>query len=124
MPTITELVGARNEARRIVPVGVIAYVDKIQLWLKTPLLRTELDWLRSDCGGLYHVRKSKRWDRSRSYRQRLQLRQPNLKLLQWLSTLKGVLINYLELALDWTFDSEEERDEAHEFVGHYHVKRW
>ena len=123
MSTITDLVGARNEAQRIVPAGVIAYVDKIQLWLKTPL-GTELDWLRSECGGLHHVRKSKRWDRSRSYRQRLQLLQPSLKVLQWLSALEGVLLNYLELALDLTFDSEEERDEAHEFVCHYHVKRW
>jgi hypothetical protein len=25
---------------------------------------------------------------------------------------------------DWTFNSEEERDAAHEFVGRHHIKRW
>jgi hypothetical protein len=45
--TITDSVGARNELQRIVPAGVIAYVDKIHVWLKTPRPRTEVAWLRA-----------------------------------------------------------------------------
>jgi hypothetical protein len=123
--TITDSVGARNELQRIVPAGVIAYVDKIHVWLKTPRPRTEVAWLSSQCGrGLHVYRGHKRWDRSREYKQRLQLRQPSYEALQSLATLEGILINYLELALDLTFNSEEERNEAHEFVCQYHVKRW
>jgi hypothetical protein len=44
--------------------------------------------------------------------------------LQWLAALKHSLMNYVEVSLDWIFNSEEKRDDAQEFIRRYHVKRW
>jgi hypothetical protein len=109
-------------ARRIVPVDKTSYVDGLQLWLKDPLPRIQLEWLATQCDSIDVRQQLKRWDRA--YRVRLQMRRPNHEALQWLATLTGVLMNYAELSLDWTFDSEEARDAAHEFVRSHHVKRW
>jgi len=116
---------ARKEAQRITPVEVIAYPDNVQVWSKTVFPTTQLEWLGARCGnGLDVELRPKRWDRSRQYQQRLQLRRPSREALQWLSASDGILVNYLELALDWSFDHVDERDEAHDFVCKYHVKRW
>jgi hypothetical protein len=105
---VSEIEHARNAAQRILPAGIMAYVDKIGLWLKTPLPHSDLDWLNAQCrGGIYVLQKGMRFDRS--YRQRLQLRQPTVEALHALAGLDGVLLNYLELALDWTFDSRRAR---------------
>jgi hypothetical protein len=94
-------------ARRIVPVDKTSYVDGLQLWLKDPLPRIQLEWLATQCDSIDVRQQLKRWDRA--YRVRLQMRRPNHEALQWLATLTGVLMNYAELSLDWTFDSEELR---------------
>ena len=102
---------------------VLAYLDKIQVWLRQPLSKTELTWLRQQCGqgGLHVVNKVARFNRT--LKQRLQLHQPTTAAIQSLST-KDHYVNYLELSLDWVFQSEEERDEAYDFVCQYHVKKW
>ena len=115
--------GELARARRIVPTEKMSYVDSIQLWLKNPLLpRTRLDWLAARCDSIDVRQQPKRWDPA--YRVRLQVRRPSQEALQWLATLSGVLMNYVEIGLDWTFTTEEERDAAHEFVINHHIKRW
>ena len=110
-------------AANIKPSDIYAYVDKAQVWLKQPLSKTDLKWLRQQCGqgGLHVVGQQPRFDRS--LKQRLQLYQPSTEAIQSLST-KDHYLNYLELSLDWVFHSEEERDQAYEFVSRYHVKKW
>jgi hypothetical protein len=122
MPRMAALAETRNPALRIVPVQKLSYIDGVQVWLKKPWSRRELAWLARRCGSLDVRQQAKRWDRA--YRVRLQLRQPGHEALQWLAKLNGVLMNYVEVALDWIFNSEEERDAAHEFIRRHHVKRW
>jgi hypothetical protein len=122
MPRISAVDAALNPALRIVPVEKLSYVDGLQLWLKTPLPPRQIERLEQQCGSLHVLQRNKSWHRD--YRQRLQLRQPSREAVQALARLSGVLLNQLELALDWTFNSEEERDAAHELIRRYHVKRW
>ena len=86
-------------------------------------LTATADNLRQQCGqgGLHAVNKPARFNRH--LKQRLQLHQPSIEAIQSLST-KDHYVNYLELSLDWVFQSEEERDEAYDFVCQYHVKKW
>src|SRR4029453_727545 len=98
MSMVPGVAAARKQAERIMPVEVIAYIDKLQVWLKTPLSETQLEWLRAHCGNGLDVKPGpKRWDVRREYQQRLQLRRPSLEVLQWLSGQPGILMNYLEL---------------------------
>jgi hypothetical protein len=104
------------------PADKTSYVDGLQLWLKEPLPRIQLEWVAARCDSIDVRRQSKRWDPA--YQMRLQMRRPRREALQWLATLTGVLMNYAEIGLDWTFTTEEERDAAHEFVINHHIKRW
>ena len=114
--------GELARARRIVPTEKSSYVDCTQLWLKDPLPPTRLEWLAAHCDSIDVRQQPKRWDPA--YRVRLQMRRPSHEALQWLATLDGMVMNYVEIGLDWTFTTEEERDAAHEFVINHHVKRW
>jgi hypothetical protein len=122
MPRISGVGEALNPALRIVPAEKSSYVDCIQLWLKDPLPPTRLEWLATQCDSVDVRQQRKRWDPA--YRVRLQVRRFSQEALQWLATLSGALLNYVEVGLDWTFNNERERDEAHEFVRRHHIKRW
>jgi hypothetical protein len=127
MVPLTEVEHACNAAQRIRPLGITSYVDKVQVWLETSLLPMKFHSLASHCrGGLHDVthHHRKKWDRSGNYRQCLHLYQPTHKALQFLTTVHGARFNHLELALDWTFASKQDRDAAHAFVCKHHVKRW
>jgi hypothetical protein len=84
----------------------------------------QLKWLKTQCGrdgrGL-HVKNETAWFDS-TLKQRLQLNQPKDAVLQFLQTLDGVLLNYIELSLDWTFGGENERNEAYVLLCRYDVK--
>jgi hypothetical protein len=103
---------------------VYSYVDKLTIWLKQPLAKRQLAWLRGQCGtgGLHTLDQRARFDRS--YVQRLQLNQPTHEAIQSLISLADSHLTYVEVALDWTFDDEEVRDAAFAFVVRHHVKRW
>jgi hypothetical protein len=115
----------------ISPSGIHSYVDKIQLWLKRPLSAAKLNHLRSLCGTPDRVRtrhypvhvrnEPKRWDRS--FKQRLQLRQPTRDALDFVATLDGVLVNIVEIALDWTFNRWYHRDDARDLADRWLVTR-
>jgi hypothetical protein len=118
MPRVSTIDAARNPALEIVPMATMSYYDFVQAWLMTPLPPTEIRWLQGQCD-LDVDNRPKRWDRT--YQQRLQLRQPSLAALQLLAGVNGVLINRVEIALDWIFD--EPCDSAHALIRRYHVKR-
>src|SRR5262249_44436033 len=107
--------------REINPTAIYAYHDKVQIWLQQPLSRKEVDWLRSQCGFVHEHNEVASFDRS--LRKRLQLHQPSHAAIQSLCTVKGVYANYGEWALDWIFDTEDEREQAYAVVCQYHVKK-
>lgn len=107
----------------VLPAGIYAYLDRVDVWLGHPLSRSKLEWLERQCRGGVHVR-NKPMNFNSFYRQRLQLRQPSHEALQSLSTLNDVLLCYVEFVLDWTFHTEAERDEARDLFDKHHVKKW
>ncbi len=124
MSEIASVEAARKSPHSIAPSGIEAYPDCIRMWLPEPLQQEQLRWLKSECGHVKCRNGHKRWDRDRLYQQSIQLGQPSHEALQSLSTVEGVQMNYLELALDWMFDDEYQRDDAFEFVCNHLVKRW
>jgi hypothetical protein len=93
----------------------------ITVWLRTPLNEVQLAWLNRRCRVRLHNRPAKFDYR---LKQRLQLFLPSFEVLQWISRLPFVHLNRVDLALDWIFDGEAERDEAYELVTRYHVKKY
>lgn len=122
MSSIHDLAHARKLAQNIRPDGIYAYIDRVHVWLKKPLPRAALDRLKRECPRLYEGDKPKRWDAR--YLQQLQFPQPTEKLLRMLGKLDGIVFNYAEVALDWTFNSQFECYQADDFVRSYHVKLW
>lgn len=109
----------------IYPVAKYAYFDRIQIWLLRPLNRRRLDWLeiRCDVDVLNQPANHSGWP----FKQRIQLRAPiPSEILSWLSTLKSseVLLNALEIALDWTFSDESQLDHSREFFRKHVIQRW
>lgn len=121
-------------ARRIIgrrkvpvnPITIFGYFDKFQVWFKTPLDRLTLNKLRKNCGkgGLYYENRNARWDWN--YKQRVEFRQPNDWLVKWLSERddEEVVINGLEVAVDFSFTSWIERDDAMEYFHKHLLRRW
>ena len=58
----------------------------------------------------------------RGYRQRLTIVRPDAALLRWLARRDDALINYAEFALDWVFETDEERDAMFGFAHLYLVR--
>lgn len=106
------------------PTELHAYFDKVQAWLKFPASRQELKILGQHCGpgGLYFDNKRARFDRN--YRQRIEIKQPSLEALQWLAERDGVLVNRIEVTLDYIFDLPAARDDAQEFLNFHLIRRW
>jgi len=106
------------------PTGVHAYFDKVQFWLKVPADRRTLLILTQNCGrgGLHFENKPAPF--GRGYGQRIELRQPSPDALQWLAERDDVLINRVEIALDYVFESWSARDEAQEFLDFHLIRRW
>jgi hypothetical protein len=115
---------AACKVAQIRPSSIDGYIDCIRLWLEKPLPLSEAKRLRQLCGKRLRISKPtrKRWDAR--YQQHVQLCQPKNKELVYLSRLDGVLLNYVELALDWTFNHYWERDNAHDLLKELHVKKW
>jgi hypothetical protein len=58
------------------------------------------------------------------YRQQLQLFQPKPGALVLLAQMIGVHLNYVEIALDLTFNCETDRDDAADFFRKHFLKKW
>jgi hypothetical protein len=109
---------------RPLPQAVHPYLDKIQVWLRSPADGTTLGALAKHCGrdGLYVDNKPAPF--GQGYRQRIELRQPSPKALQWLADRNDVLINRVEIALDYIFDSPNAQDDAQQFLHFHLIRRW
>jgi hypothetical protein len=115
--------GACKRVARIYPSGIEAYIDVVRVWLPRPLQQRELQWLKQQCGAVRWLTRSKRWDRDRRYHVWLQLCQPSEAALRFIADREHQL-NYTEVALDWMFDNEYERDRAREIANRNMVKKW
>jgi hypothetical protein len=114
---------ARKRVANIHPTGIESYKDCVKLWLQDPLTYEQLDDLKQECGYVEWRTWPKRWDRDRRYRQWLQLCQPSDEALRFIAA-REHLLNYAEVALDLMFDDADDRDHAHWFINHHHVKKW
>jgi hypothetical protein len=93
----------------------------------SPLDRITLAVLKKECGrGGIHIenRPARFNNRHRQYRQRIELRQPTKKALQWLVARDDVLINRAEIAFDLVFKYRADADEAWEFLHQHLIRRW
>jgi hypothetical protein len=106
------------------PRSVIPYFDKLQIWLQDPAADGDLVRAARGCGrgGLYHEEKPARFDAN--FRQRIELRQPTEAGLLWVARHNDALMNRLEVALDYVFDCQSDRDTAFDFFHRYLVRRW
>jgi hypothetical protein len=116
------IAAARKAVADIRPSSIVAYPDRVHLWLPQPLPVKDLEWLDTQCGEQMYVRtRPKRWQRS--YQQHLQLPQPTPAALRFLSKCNGALMNYAEPAMDWIFNDCEQNEHAGATVRQYVVKR-
>ena len=114
---------AAKAAHSIQPSDISAYIDCVHAWLPRRLSPQGLAWLAQQCGEVRVPRWRKRWDRV-GYQQYIDLKQPNDAALHYLHSIGNGLINYVEFALDWTFNYEDERDAAWIFTDRHIIKRW
>lgn len=122
MSEIPRIERAAKAAHGIQPSDISAYVDCVHAWLPRRLSARELAWLAQHCE--VRVPKwRKRWDRV-GHQQYIDLKQPTDAALHYLHSIGNVLVNYVEFALDWTFNYEDERDAAWSFTDRHIVKRW
>jgi hypothetical protein len=106
------------------PIGIYPYFDKIQFWVRKPLDKKVIEWLRkqSGKGGLFVANQSARFNAR--FRQRIELRQSSQRALRWLAQHNDVLINRAEIALDLGFTSRGYMEEAWDFLHQHLVRRW
>jgi hypothetical protein len=122
MRDLASIAAARKAVGDIRPSSIVAYLDRVHLWLPQPLPVKDLEWLDTQCGEEMYVRtRPKRWQRS--YQQHLQLPQPTPAALHFLSKRNGALMNYAEPAMDWMFNDCEQNEHAGATVRQYVVKR-
>jgi hypothetical protein len=112
---------APRGARVPLPIAIIAYFDRWQIWVKKPVVGAELRWLKRH--GLVHVA-NRRARFNGGYSQRLQFKQPDEAILRWLAAREDALVNAIEIAIDYVFATAAERDDAHEFFDRHLVRRW
>jgi hypothetical protein len=108
----------------VFPSKVYPYFDNLQVWLLKPVDKATLAKLRKLCGkgGLHVHDHPARFDAR--YRQRLQFKQPSVKALLWIASRNDALINRMEIALDFIFDSWADYHDAFEFLYENIVRRW
>ncbi len=119
---LTDRERARKLAQEIAPSRVDAYFDKVQIWLKEKLPRSQQpEWLQK----ARRTHRAHKHDGAMRYHgdyvQRWQLRQPTRDELQWMSRLDGVLLNGVEVSLDWVLRYMDERDAAFGWLCRCHV---
>ena len=110
---------AAKAALAIQPSDIAYYVDCLHAWLPRRLSPQELAWLAQHCGEVRVPKWRKRWDRV-GYKQYIDLKQPSDAALHYLHSIGNVLVNYVEFALDWTFNHEDERDDAWIFTDQHY----
>lgn len=108
----------------IEPAASYAYFDKIQFWVLNPLHSKTIASLGKQCGrgDIHVVNRPARF--SAQYRQRIELRQSSDEALAWLAGHDDVLINRVEIAIDFVFKSWAARDDFWRFLHRHSARRW
>ena len=88
----------------IKPLKIMAYVDRIHVWLRIPLTAAELAWLDRHCAP--SPAPLNELAAFGDYQQRLELVLPDAEALRFLAK-RTHHLNYVELALDWLLQNEE-----------------
>lgn len=124
----------RWKCRAVNSTSASSYLDKVVVWLQVPASARELAWLEKQCGrkqcgrkqcgrgGIDVKTRPAKFDPR--YKQRIELRQPNLQALGWLSRRTDALITGVEVALDLVYACPDDRDDAEEFFARHRVRRW
>jgi hypothetical protein len=89
------------------------------VWLHSPI---EASFLKELCGHLFVETKAARFDFH--FRQRLEFKQPTQEALQWIASRQDALVNRVEIALDYVFNSEKGRDAAYDYFDQHRIRRW
>lgn len=109
------------------PIDIIPYFDKVVFWIERPFTDAEEAFIDSQCGpggnDLRHPKGKRKARFAPRLIQRVEVRQPSLALLKFLSTVEGLFFNMLEITLDLIFSTEEDRNTACEFFDCHLVKR-
>lgn len=115
----------RNLGAEIQPHYIQSFIDRMHICSKTFLPEDQLARLRSLCRPktLRVYKGGGKFAGQKIYKQRLQLLQPTREALEFLNTIEGIDINYLELALDWIFQSCWEVEDAWSFLCIHFFKR-
>jgi hypothetical protein len=101
--------------------GKYAYFDHVQFWVVKPLDDETFDLLRKQCGGLHRDNLPARFNPL--YRQRLNMFQPRELALRWLTERDHVLINRVEVTIDYVIEGMP-REDVWEFLHRHLVRRW
>jgi hypothetical protein len=104
------------------PSGVSASFDKVVFWLPRTSDRATTTLLKELCGSIFVEARPARFNSH--YRQRVQLTQPSAAALRWLAEQSDALINSIELALDLSFPTLADRDDAGDFLHRHLVRPW
>ena len=106
------------------PSGIYGYIDKVTVWFETPLPRKALRFLKSTMRSGWVARPHRTGVVQQRFATAVQLNQPNKEALTYLGERDSQWINYVEIALDWIFDDEQQKDKAYDLICHHHVQRW
>lgn len=110
-----------RDVAEIKPSAHCFYFDKITIWVKRPIDPATEAWLRKHCGSIDVRNRPARF--GRGYRQRIELKQPSRKTLQWIASRKDALINQVEITVDFIFGSLSDLIMAFEFLHRHLVRR-
>ena len=97
--------------RRLHPLRIELYFDRIIIWLKRPLSKERLAWLAGECGpGGLDIENERAWFDWR-YQQKIEVYQPSKAALRYLANLDDdVLLNYVEVTVDFIMPDYESKE--------------
>jgi hypothetical protein len=104
------------------PVGIEAYPHLLKILRRQPFRNAEIEWLRAHCDSITRGRRVHNPDRVDP--RRLRIVRPDAVALRWLKKQQQLWLHYVELALDWTFSTEHERETAYELIDRCFYKQY
>ena len=121
MSNIPEPGGPGNTTADIRPIQVVCHPDQLRVWTNHPFSRRELKTLRQWCENVEPINCF--YDDC-IVRQVLVITRPAWPALVLLSKRHDVHLSYLEVALDWDFESRMECTAARALLDQHHVKTY
>jgi hypothetical protein len=109
------------DASDIQPVDIVGYVDTLRVWLPTPLSADDYRNVERGCANVQPIKQ--RVDIPSRERYALDLQQPTADALRILARRNDATVTRVDAALDWTFNTFQECDDAMELVDRHLVKR-